>query len=88
MFQEHRGLTLTINLNFLELIKGITRNHAYIHIYKTFIRKESDYADIIRNHAYNYIPLFPEELESIQYNTCLTITEVIGCTSSKTLYQD
>ena len=34
-------LTLTINLNFLELIKGITRNHAYIYIYIKHLLEKS-----------------------------------------------
>ena len=55
-------------------------------IYKTFIRSQSDYADIIYDQAYN--SAFHDKLESIHYNACLTITGTIRGTSTEKLYQE
>ena len=55
-------------------------------IYKTFIRRWSDYADIIYDQAYN--SAFHDKLESIQYNACLAITGAIRGTSTEKIYQE
>ena len=55
-------------------------------IYKTFIRSQFDYADVIYDQAYN--SSFHEKLESLQYNACLAITGVIRGKSSEKLYQE
>ena len=55
-------------------------------IYKTFIRSQLDFADVIYDQACN--SSFHEKLESIQYNACLAITGAIRGTSSEKLYQE
>ena len=55
-------------------------------IYKTFIRSQLDYADIIYDQAYN--SAFHDKLESIQYNACLAITGAIRGTSTEKIYQE
>ena len=51
-------------------------------IYKTFIRSQLDYADVIYDQTYKCF--FHEKLESLQYNACLAIRG----TSSEQLYQE
>lgn len=101
MFQTHLGLALNIKLNLSEHIKNITQKicktmglsrrlqsvlprSSLLAIYKTFIISQLDYADVIHDQAYN--SPFYEKLESLQYNTCLTITAVISGTASGKMY--
>ena len=103
LFLKHLGLRLDIKLNFSEHIKTITKQigktlgllrkfqqilprSTLLTIYKTFIRSLLNYADIIYDQAYN--SAFHEKLESIQYNTCLTITGAIRGTSTEKIYQE
>ena len=55
-------------------------------IYKTFIRSQLYFADVIYDQPCN--SSFHEKLESIQCNACLTITGAIRGTSSEKLYQE
>ena len=55
-------------------------------IYKTFIRSQVDYVDIIYDQGYN--SAFHDKLESIQYNACLTIAGAIRATSTEKIYQE
>ena len=59
---------------------------ALITIYKAFIRPHLDYDDILYDQAYNMS--FHHNLESIQYNACLSITGAIRGTSKEKLYQE
>ena len=103
LFQKHLGLTLDVKLNFSEHIKCITKKFSktmgllrkfqqilprstFLTIYKTFIRSRLDYADIVYDQAYN--SAFHDKLESIQYNTCFTITSAIKGTSTEKIYQE
>ena len=54
-------------------------------IYKTFIRSQLDYADIIYDQAYN--SAFHDKLEFIQYNACFAITGAIRGTLTEKIYQ-
>ena len=54
---------------------------ALLTIYKTFIRSQLDYVDIIYDQASN--SAFHDKLESIRYNACLAITGAIGGTSTE-----
>ena len=54
-------------------------------IYKTFIRSQLDYVDVLYDQAYN--SYFHEKPESIQCNACFAIREAIRRTSSKKLDQ-
>ena len=55
-------------------------------IYKTFIRSQLYFVDVIYDQPCN--SSFHEKLESIQCNACLTITGAIRGTSSEKLYQE
>ena len=55
-------------------------------IYKTFIRSQLDFADVIYDQPYN--SSYYEKLESLQYNACRAITGAIRGTSSEKLYQE
>ena len=55
-------------------------------IYKTFIRSQLYFADVIYDQPCN--SSFHEKLESIQCNACLAITGAIRGTSSEKLYQE
>ena len=55
-------------------------------IYKTFIRSQLDYADVIYDQAYDFS--FHEKLESVQYNACMGITGTITETLLEKLYQE
>ena len=59
---------------------------ALITIYKAFVRPYLDYGDIPHDQTYNMS--FHHNLESIQYNACLTITGTIRGTSKEKLYQE
>ena len=53
-------------------------------IYKSFTRPHLDYRDILHDHTFN--KFFRENLESIQYNVALIITDAIrGSSRNKTL---
>ena len=55
-------------------------------IYKSFVRSNLDYANIIYNKPFN--EFFKTKIEIIQYRTALVITEVIKGTSRDCLYQE
>ena len=73
-------------MGLLRKFQQILPRSSLLTIYKTFIRSQLDYADIIYDQAYN--SAFHDKLESIQYNACLAITgAIIGASIEKT-YQD
>ena len=55
-------------------------------IYKSFLRPQLGYGDIIYNQAYNVS--FHQKLESVQYNSALAITGAIRGTSTEKLYNE
>ena len=55
-------------------------------MYKAFVRPHLDYGDIIYDEAYN--ETFHKKLESIQYNTCLALSEAIRGSSREELYHE
>ena len=55
-------------------------------IYKTFVRSNLDYGNIIYDQTYN--ASFHRKLESIHYSTCLAITGTIRGTSYEKLNQE
>ena len=66
--------------------KPILPRSSLLTIYKTFIRSQLDFADVIYDQVCN--SSFYEKLESVQYNACLAITGTIRGTSSEKLYQE
>ena len=67
------------------LFNNIPYRSSLLTIYKTFIRSQLDYVDIIYGQAYNSV--FYDKFESIQDNTCLAITGAIRGTSTEKIYQ-
>ena len=67
-------------------IQQILPRSSLLTIYKTFIRSQFNYADAIYDQSYS--SSFYEKLDSLQYNACLAIAEVIRKTSSVKLYQE
>ena len=99
--QKHLGLTLDVNfvehiknithkisktVGLLRRFQPILPRSSLLTIYKTFIRGQLDFADVIYNQACN--SSFHEKLESIQCKACLAITGAIRGTSSEKLYQE
>ena len=60
-------------MNLLRRFQPILPRSSLLTIYKTFIRSQLDYADVIYDQAYN--SAFHKQLESLQYNTCLAKKE-------------
>ena len=89
--QKHLGLTLDVKLNvehienitqnisktmgLLRRFQSIAARSLEPTIYKTFIRSQLDFADVIYDQACK--SSFHEKLESIQYNSSLAITGAI-----------
>ena len=70
----------------LRRFQPILPRSSQLTIYKTFIRIQLDFADIIYDQACN--SSIHEKLEPIQYNACLTITGAIRGTSAEKLCQE
>ena len=68
-------------MGLLRKFQQILPRSSLLTIYKTFIRSQLDYADIIYDQAYN--SAFHDKLESIQHNACLAITAAIKGTSTE-----
>ena len=68
-------------MDLLRRCQPILPRSSLLPIYKTFIRSQLDFADVIYDQAYN--SSFHEKLESLQYNACLAITGATRGTSSE-----
>ena len=55
-------------------------------IYKSFVRPNLDYADIIYDKPHK--GSFIQKIEQVQYNACLVITGAFQGTSREHLYQE
>ena len=89
MFDEHVkmvSLKISKTLGLLRKLHNLLPRSALITIYKAFVRPHLDHGDILYDQAYNMS--FHQKLESIQHNTCLSITDAIQGTSKEKLYQD
>ena len=73
-------------MGLLRRFQPILPRSSLLTIYKTFIRSQLDFADVIYDQACN--SSFHEKLESIQYNACLAITRAKRETSSEKVYQN
>ena len=73
-------------MGLLRRFQPILPRSSLLTIYKTFIRSQLDFVDVIYDQAYN--SSFHEKLESLQYNAFLAITGATRGTSSEKLYQD
>ena len=59
----------------LRKLQTVLPRHFLLTIYKTFIRSELDYSDVIYDKIFN--ESWYEKLESAQYNVALTIAGAI-----------
>ena len=88
-FLEHiKGITKKISktMGLLHKFQQILPRSTLLTIYKTFVRSQLDYADMIYDQAYN--SAFHDKLESIQCNACLVVTGAIRGTSTEKIYQE
>ena len=88
-FVKHiKNITQKISktMGLLRRFQPIFPRSSLLTIYKTFIRSQLDFADVIYDQACN--SSFHEKLGSIQYDACLAITGEIRGTSSEKLYQE
>ena len=74
-------------------VSGVIKNfsgklprNALFRIYKSFIRPNVDYRDIIYDTPRN--ELFKNRIENVQYKACIAITGAIQGTSREQLYHD
>ena len=63
-------------LDLLRKLQNLLPRSALITIYKSFVRPQLDYGDILYDQDYN-VP-FHKKLESNKYNACLAIAETIS----------
>ena len=74
-------------VNLLVLLtssENVLPRPSLLQIYKSFVRPQLDYGDIIYDKA--FIGSFQKNLESIQYNAALVITGTIRGTSREKIY--
>ena len=100
--QKHLGLILDSKLNFNEHIETkitkcnkiglmkklslILSRKSLLTIYKSFVRPNLDYADIIYNKPFN--ESLKRKIEMVQYNAALIITGAFKGTSRDKIYQE
>ena len=86
-FNEHINHILSRvkkSVGLLRKFQLVFPRSSLLTVYKTFIRRHFDDADV---YDQNYKSSFHKRLESIQYNAALTVTGVVRG-SSKKLYQE
>ena len=76
----------TKSIGVLRKLRYFVPRHSLITIYKSFIRSQLEYGDVIYDQPYN--EYFINKLESIQYNAALAITGAIRGTSKEKLYKE
>ena len=72
-------------MGLLHIFQPILARLSLLILYKTFIRSQLEYPDIIYAQAYN--SSFHEKLESIQYNAYPVITGTVRGTSTEKFFQ-
>ena len=88
-FQEHlKSIFSKVNktIGLLRKLHHILPRSPLLTIYKSFIRPDLDYGDIVYDQAYN--ASFHQKLDSIQHNAALAITGAIRGTSKEKLYHE
>ena len=70
----------------LKKLSNYLPRQSLVILYETFIRPNSDYADIIYDNPNNI--KICNKIESLQYNAALAITGAIGDSSKEKLYQE
>ena len=66
-------------IGLLRKLQSILPRTSLLAIYKSFIRPQLDYGDVVYDQPSN--DAFSNKLEIIQYNVALAITGAIKCTS-------
>ena len=88
-FSEHVQSKTNKCYKIIGLIKKLSIHlprKALLRIYKSFVRPNLDYADIIFDKTNN--KSFKSRIESIQYKACVAITGAIQGTSRERLYRE
>ena len=78
--KANKGIGIILKLN------NIFPGHAVLTIYRSFVRSDLDYGDVIYDQAEN--ELVSIEIGRVQYNASLAITGAIRGTSQEKLYQE
>ena len=88
MFEHIKIITHKISkiMGILRRFQPILQRSSLLTIYKTFIRSQLDYADVIHNQAFN--SCFHEKLEFLLYNVCMATAGAIRGASLEKLYQE
>ena len=73
-------------IGLLRKLQNILPRSSLLTIYKSFIRPNFDYGDVIYDQMYNVS--FQQRVESIQYNAALAITGAIRVTSNEKLFKE
>ena len=88
-FQEHwKSLLKKVNktVALLNKFQNILPRSALLTTYKCFVRSHLDYGDIIYDQAFS--DSFHQNIESLQYNAALAITDAIEERRGKKVYQE
>ena len=86
-FQEHIKRILTKvskTIGLLRKLQNILPRGSLLTIFKSFVRSDFGYGDIIYDQSYNNN--FHQKMESMQYNAALAVVAAIKGSSRETLY--
>ena len=78
--------TFKTTIGLLRKFQEILLIQSLIRIYKSFIRPHLDYGDIVYDRAFN--ESFHKNLESIQHNAAIAITEAIRGTCVRNFFKN
>ena len=87
--QEHfENMLNKVNktIGLLRKLQNTLPRPSLLTIYKSFIRPDLDYGDVIYDQGYNVS--FQQKVESIQYNAAIAITGAIRGTSKKKIFEE
>ena len=88
-FQEHiKNLLTKVNktIGLLQKLQNILPRGSLRTIFKSFVRPQLDYGDVVYDQSFNNT--FHQKMESFQYNAALAITGAIRDSSREKLYQE
>ena len=77
---------ITKSIGILRKLRFYIPRHSLVTTYKSFIRSQLEYADVVYDQPSNQS--FCDKLETIQYNAALAITGAVRGTSKEKLYQE
>ena len=73
-------------IGLLRKLNSILLREALVTIFKTFVRSQINYGDVLYDQAFNSV--FRNKLELIQYTACLIMTGAIRGISREKFYQE